>query len=96
LSERDGLPERWVRTTLEDVLPIQYGKGLTEKNRDPSGKHPVYGSSGVIGVHRQALTSTETLVLGRKGSVGSVHYSPLPCWPIDTTYYAEANDNCES
>ena len=29
-------------------------------------------------------------MIGRKGSVGAVHYSPVPCWPIDTTYFVEA------
>jgi type I restriction enzyme S subunit len=29
-------------------------------------------------------------VVGRKGSFGEVHFSSEPCWPIDTTYYINA------
>lgn len=95
MNEGNGRPAGWAETTLRDILPIHYGKGLTEKNRDENGTHPVYGSSGAVGVHSEALTSTETLIIGRKGSVGSVHYSSVPCWPIDTVYYAEANEDRE-
>src|SRR6266568_7495159 len=91
MSEENKLPEGWVETTLGNVLPIQYGKGLVEANRNKNGQVPVYGSSGIVGLHNQAFTSKATLIVGRKGSVGSVHYSPVPCWPIDTTYFAEEN-----
>jgi type I restriction enzyme, S subunit len=89
VSEERELPKGWIWTKLAHVLPIQYGKGLTVANRISSGEVPVYGSNGIIGYHNQALTSRATLIIGRKGSVGSVHYSPVSCWPIDTTYFAE-------
>jgi type I restriction enzyme S subunit len=88
-----GLPAGWAETVLGEVLPLSYGKGLTEKNRNNTGSVPVYGSSGIVGQHSQALTSGPTLVVGRKGSVGEVHYSPVPCWPIDTTYFVEATES---
>ena len=89
MSKENGLPSGWVQTTLGDVLPIQYGKGLVEAIRDPNGQVPVYGSSGIVGSHNHALTSKAALIIGRKGSIGSVHYSPVSCWPIDTTYFVE-------
>jgi type I restriction enzyme, S subunit len=92
LQELDRLPPGWAATRLGAVLPILYGKGLTKGNRDNSGKYPVYGSSGQLGKHSEALTQRPSLILGRKGSVGEVHYSPVPCWPIDTTYYVEESD----
>jgi len=93
VSEDKALLEGWAETTLKNVLPIQYGKGLVEAHRDKDGHVPVYGSSGLVGFHNQPLTSKATLVIGRKGSVGSVYYSPVPCWPIDTTYFVEENDS---
>lgn len=91
MSEESGLPSGWATTKLKDVLPIQYGKGLVEAARDTTGNIPVYGSSGVVGFHSHALTTQPTLIVGRKGSVGSVHYSPGPCWPIDTVYFTEGH-----
>lgn len=29
------------------------------------------------------------MIIGRKASVGEVHFSPRPCYPIDTTYYVD-------
>jgi type I restriction enzyme S subunit len=44
-----------------------------------------------VGQHEQALTDGATIVIGRKGSFGEVHYSARPVWPIDTTYYVDAS-----
>src|SRR5262245_9615077 len=79
----------WVRCRLRDILPLQYGKGLPEKARNPDGKVPVFGSSGPVGTHDTAYTEGPTLIVGRKGNVGAVHYSATPCWPIDTVYFVE-------
>lgn len=51
----------------------------------------MYGSNGIIGWHDRALTNGPTVIIGRKGTVGQVRYSPVSCWPIDTTFYVEAS-----
>jgi type I restriction enzyme S subunit len=81
---------RWARAKLGSVLPIKYGKGLTEESRDPGGSVNVYGSSGIVGRHSAAITAGPTLIIGRKGTVGSIYYSRAACWPTDTTYFVEA------
>ena len=80
----------WLRGTLGELLPIKYGKSLPEKLRDTTGSQPVFGSSGLVGTHSSTLTSGPTLIIGRKGNVGAIHYSSEACWPIDTVYYVEA------
>ncbi len=95
LQISDELPKEWAITTLGEALPISYGKSLTESKRDTKGQYPVYGSSGKVGQHSQALTSKATLLIGRKGSIGAVYYSPEPCWPIDTTYFAEEREDID-
>ena len=87
------LPTGWETTTLGEVLPILYGKGLTKAKRDNDGPYAVYGSSGQVGNHSKAITVRPALIIGRKGSVGEVYYSHFPCWPIDTTYYVEEKEN---
>lgn len=74
---------------LGNLLPLKYGKSLPAASRDSSGSVPVFGSSGVVGSHSAALTTGPTIIVGRKGNVGAVHYSSLPCWPIDTAYFVE-------
>ena len=78
--------EVWPEVELGEVCEFAYGKSLPAKSRTGSG-YPVYGSNGPVGLHEEALTAGETIVIGRKGSFGEVHYSPGPCSPIDTTYY---------
>ena len=73
--------------TVGEFAPFSYGKGLRSQDRNPAGNVPVFGSNGVIGNHDAALTDGPTIIIGRKGTVGAVHYSPVPCWPIDTTFY---------
>ena len=84
----------WRDSTVGDFAPFTYGKGLSEDKRNPEGEVPVFGSNGMIGAHDEALTSGPTVIIGRKGSVGAVHYSPVPCWPIDTTFwFSEGDEN---
>jgi type I restriction enzyme S subunit len=83
------MPSEWRETTVGDFCPFAYGEGLPEGRRKP-GSVPVFGSNGIVGLHDRTLTSGPTIVIGRKGTVGAVHYSPQPCWPIDTTFYVAA------
>ena len=92
LQSFEQLPQGWAVAPLGEVLPILYGKGLTKAKRDETGNCPVYGSSGQVGVHSESLTKRPSLIIGRKGSVGEVYYSKIPCWPIDTVYFVEERE----
>ena len=81
-------PLSWIEVALGDLLIFNYGKSLPNSDRSGSG-FPVYGSNGIVGYHDSALTDGETLIIGRKGSVGEIHFSPKSCFPIDTTYYVD-------
>ncbi|MEH1772778.1 restriction endonuclease subunit S [Nostoc sp.] len=82
------LPPHWKVVKLGDVCEFIYGKTLPKSQRE-SGSIPVYGSNGIIDWHNQAITSGTTIVIGRKGSIGKVNFSLIPCYPIDTTYYID-------
>ena len=82
----------WREVTLGEFAPFTYGKGLRTDDRIPSGDVPVIGSNGIIGYHDSPLTDGPAIVIGRKGTVGAVYYSPVPCWPIDTTFFITADD----
>lgn len=78
----------WTEVALGEVCELRYGKALKAADRSGSG-FPVYGSNGPVGRHEVALTAGPTIVVGRKGSLGEVHYSASRVWPIDTTYFVE-------
>lgn len=83
-----GIPYGWNKKPLGDVAFLEYGKALKEETRIP-GDIAVYGSSGVVGSHNTRLVQGPGIIVGRKGNVGSVFWSPGDFWPIDTTYYVE-------
>lgn len=85
------IPNGWKETTLGEVAVLNYGEGLKSENRT-YGQIPVYGSSGVTGFHNEALVEEPGYIIGRKGTVGSIYYSPMPFFPIDTVYYATKKD----
>jgi type I restriction enzyme S subunit len=82
----NGLPVGWERSSISGILELRYGKALKESDRI-DGVFPVYGSSGIVGTHKEALVEGPALVVGRKGNVGSVFWAPTDFWPIDTVYY---------
>ena len=72
--------------SLERVCRLKYGKSLPARVRD-LGDILVYGSNGITGGHNTALSSGPTIVIGRKGSVGEVHYSTtLRSSPVSRGY----------
>ena len=82
----DGLPKGWERLAFGQVAELKYGKALKKENRI-KGPIPVYGSSGVVGTHQASVVEGPTIIVGRKGNVGSVFWSPVDFWPIDTVYF---------
>jgi hypothetical protein len=89
-SSLGPLPDRWTVTTLGQVLELRYGKALKKENRR-GGSVAVVSSAGVVGWHDEGLTTGPTIVVGRKGNVGSVTWVDGPAWPIDTAYYVETD-----
>jgi len=76
---------------LRSLLRLEYGKSLPAPTR-LLGAIPVYGSNGITGIHNASLIDGPGVIVGRKGSVGEVHWSHTPSFPIDTTYYATPVD----
>ena len=82
------VPADWRESVLGEEISLQYGKSLRTDKRE-AGNFNVYGSNGIVGHHSTAAVTGPGIIVGRKGSVGEVVYSPNDFWPIDTTYYVE-------
>jgi type I restriction enzyme S subunit len=85
-AEYDRLTVAATEAELRALLMLEYGKSLPATSR-VAGSVPVYGSSGVTGTHNAALIDGPNVIVGRKGSIGEVHWSHVASFPIDTTYY---------
>ncbi|HCH78478.1 MAG: restriction endonuclease subunit S [Pseudomonas sp.] len=80
------MANEWEASTVGDFCPFIYGKALPERSRMP-GVFPVISSAGISGSHNEPLVTTGGIVIGRKGTVGSVTLSKSAFWPIDTAFY---------
>jgi type I restriction enzyme S subunit len=87
-TEIGKIPKTWQVVRVGDVLSLEYGKGLPERERI-SGEYPVVGSNGVVGYHTEALVKGPGIVVGRKGTIGAISWIERDFWPIDTTYYVK-------
>jgi len=82
----------WTECKLGDLLTLNYGKALKAQDRI-EGFFPVYSSAGLTGYHNEPLVNSKGLIIGRKGTIGKVYFSPIPFCCIDTAYYILPNDD---
>lgn len=87
-----ALPKGWALTTVGEAMSVAYGKSLEQRLRTDDGKYHYVGSGGPIASTDERLTFGETIVVGRKGTAGSVQRFPQGCWPSDTTFFIEVPD----
>ena len=80
------VPKGWEVAHLGDKLELCYGEGLPARKRK-KGPFPVVGSNGIVGYHNEYLVIGPGIVIGRKGTLGSVHWINDDFYPIDTTFY---------
>ena len=82
-----AVPDGWRWVRLGELFKLEYGVSLPERDRTP-GEMPVIGSAGVVGSHNKAAVVGPGIVVGRKGSIGTVTWVDHDFVPIDTTYVA--------
>tara|TARA_Y100001958_G_C21194871_1_gene522444 strand:+ start:359 stop:1507 length:1149 start_codon:yes stop_codon:yes gene_type:complete len=82
----------WQKMKLGELCKLNYGKGLSASNRI-KGKYAVYSSAGHIDSHCKPLIESKGIIIGRKGSIGTIFYSDSPFYPIDTTYFITPENN---
>lgn len=76
----------WRELPLGDVLRLQRGFDLPARDR-VDGPYPIVSSSGVTGRHAVAKVDPPGIVIGRYGSLGSVHWVTEPFWPLNTSLW---------
>ncbi|MBO2624368.1 restriction endonuclease subunit S [Shewanella algae] len=86
--ELSWIPKGWEASRLDSVLELAYGKALKKTDRI-DGSISVYGSGGIGGYHNEALVSGPGIIVGRKGTVGSLFWEDDDFFPIDTVFYVK-------
>ena len=75
-------------TTIGDQITLQRGFDITRKVQQ-LGNVPVVSSSGISSFHDSAKVKGPGVVLGRKGSLGTVFFIDTDFWPHDTTLWVK-------
>lgn len=78
----------WRDAQLGDVLTLQRGFDLPARDR-VDGPYPIVSSSGVTGHHAVARVEPPGVVIGRYGSLGSVHWVSEAFWPLNTSLWVK-------
>ena len=84
------IPQGWTVKKLGEVIELNYGKALKKEDRR-NGDYPVFGSSGIVGMHDTALVDGPGIIVGRKGNVGSVFWCDENFFVIDTAYFVTSS-----
>ncbi len=66
--------------TLAEVCHVYQPETIAKKTLPADGKYPVYGANGQIGFHDKYNHENSELLLGCRGSVGSIHISDPFSW----------------
>jgi type I restriction enzyme S subunit len=82
------VPEHWDVRQLGRFITLQRGFDIT-KEQQIQGDVPVVSSGGVSSYHNQSTSPGPGVIVGRKGSVGTVHYLDGPFWAHDTTLWVK-------
>jgi type I restriction enzyme S subunit len=80
------IPVEWEAIQLGNAASLQRGHDITE-NELRTGSYPVVSSSGIIGYHCAFTSEGPNVVVGRKGTIGKVHFLQKAFWAHDTSLY---------
>ncbi len=76
------------KVKLGDVLTFQRGFDITKEEQSDGGV-PIVSSSGVSSYHSKWKVEGPGVVIGRKGTLGTVHFIQGNFWPHDTTLWVK-------
>jgi type I restriction enzyme S subunit len=92
-TEIGEVPESWIVSRFDSLCVLQRGFDITKKEQKP-GEIPVISSGGISSYHNLAKVKGPGVIIGRKGTLGTVHYVDCDYWPHDTTLWVkEFNGN---
>lgn len=87
-SQIGRVPESWSVSRLDDFCILQRGFDITKKEQ-LAGNVPVVSSGGIASYNNVAKVKGPGVVVGRKGTLGKVHYVDVDYWPHDTTLWVK-------
>ena len=87
-TEIGPVPDSWRLGRLDEFCILQRGFDITKKQQ-VAGNVPVVSSGGISSYHNLAKIKGPGVVIGRKGTLGTVHFIDVDYWPHDTTLWVK-------
>lgn len=78
----------WRLKKLIDLVFFQRGFDVTQAQQK-LGPYPVISSSGATSYHNEFKASGPGIIIGRKGTLGSIHFTVSDYWPHNTTLWSK-------
>jgi type I restriction enzyme, S subunit len=79
---------KWRNAKLADLVFFQRGFDITQAQQRP-GPYPVVSSSGITSHHDEFKAVGPGVIIGRKGTLGEIHFCASDYWPHDTTLWSK-------
>lgn len=86
-------PKEWKIAQLKRYVNLNNGREIETKVQKTDGSIPVYGSGGVFKYTNIPLFDGETVMFGRKGTLGKPIYANEKLWTVDTMYFLTFSDD---
>jgi type I restriction enzyme S subunit len=87
-GSQESIPTGWRVSRLDSFCVLQRGFDITKKDQ-VEGEIPVVSSGGISSFHNTAKVTGPGVVIGRKGTLGTVHFIGCNYWPHDTTLWVK-------
>lgn len=81
------VPKEWKVKAFKHCFKVRNGKEIVDDKKDISKPVSVYGSGGVFKSTSQVLYNGESVLFGRKGTIGKPLYVNGKFWTVDTMYF---------
>ncbi len=85
-TETNRTPPFWTIGSIKQFARFQRGFDITKATQS-HGRIPVVSSGGIRSYHNEVGATGPGVIIGRKGSIGTLHYVDTDYWPHDTTLW---------
>tara|TARA_B110000027_G_scaffold116939_1_gene127969 strand:+ start:647 stop:1786 length:1140 start_codon:yes stop_codon:yes gene_type:complete len=83
----------WKTKTLGELCKMYQPTTLSKKNLNTNGKYYVYGANGIIGMHSEFNHEKSELILGCRGTCGSMKITKPYSWINGNAMVIQPNEN---
>ena len=85
------MKQGWEIKYLGEVCEVICGQDY-KAVKDDNGKYPIYGTGGVMGYASQYRCPSNSVIIGRKGSINNPLFVETEFWNVDTAFGLCANN----